>query len=330
MNNSVKWIIPWWAVIVAGVVMGFIVVTILPIVWIASSRASLDHPWTATGLSATLTGLLAAFLGILFAVIVAIQWLRIDKRMEDHVQNRLTQMQAELLKVINVRLQATAELAMAFSALMSIEDREARVFRVLQLDPSLPNAASLMALAFIVAASQDRQNDKFLNRAQYWAEEAFKTSASQDPGFPERVMALVFAMRKEPQACMRYLRQSIERGGISADAIRADPWTWRIFSSLAHGENQLGEMDDFSKLVGAQRPTPEELGSYIRQIDETGSTTFWAVGRSDGNAVKVTVHNITGQGAEAWKISAPVSIESESLPELVERILQNWIPTLLP
>jgi hypothetical protein len=308
------------------------------------AHVSVSHSWTTVGLIATLTGVLAALLGVMIAFVVAFQWLVFDRRVDKRVQQHRDELEGELQAYVRRRVQAIGELTIAWT--QPIYERERVAQRVLDMAPDTPNLAPLMAWTYlqemirmdyqpkrpsVTPKMVERARQEVLENAARWANQALQSSEYHDRGFPEWVMALVSAWRKEPHVCLEYLPAAIANGFVNHDELLHNDELWMILISSTHADEKV--LDEILAVIGFKRPTPSEVESHCRVLDNWQRAQYWGVSRNTGNAQKVILQRIKHSHDESitWEVFSPTDLSSEesSFEAVLQTVQTQFIPVRL-
>ncbi len=309
------------------------------------------HPWTLVGLIATLTGVLAAILGILSALAVAFQWLVLDRRVDQRVQEHRDALERDIRSSVRQYVQAVGELAMNW--MRAADELEQVAERVLHLAPDMPDVAPLMAERYLGQLQQNwtsttarsaycepgsltAQGASLLDSAAGWADRAYATREYHDRGYGAWVKAQVAAWHKEPGTCIGYLEECQAAGISLHDAVNAHSENWRTITSCTHGACELDKLDRVLQLLGYQRPSTEAIRQHCLNLDVIQRASLWAVHRQTGNTRQMVVEGLRGRARKprSWSIVGPRGLPepgpADSTFEAVIGFIEaTWIPIWL-
>lgn len=308
---------PWGWFVIAGLSGGLLVLAAGPFM-----RAGLVGPpadaWTSAAIVSTLAGLLAALLGIAVVVVLAVQWLLLERRVDARVAERLTATEAELQTYVRKRVQAMGELLMAWGRSVDALDRAAR--RTISLAPDTPNVAPLVALSYVRHVQflldewhapgtrlvpkepPDAEVRRCLEAATEWAQSALAHPEYHDAGLPDLAMAEVCAYGKQPRRARDHLRSALSAGVASPAEVASDSVLWQAFVGSSAGESELPILDDILQLLGTPRPTVAAATEHCHNVDNWQQSRFLAVLKATGDVREVVVTSAPCEGVEhMWK-----------------------------
>lgn len=335
-----------------GAIGGIIVLTVAVVLLPAILPQRVDE-WSIAGFAATMAGVMAALLAIIGAGAVAFNWIYLEKRVERVLTEKTEAIRDDLFASLRERIRGMGDFVLIWQ--LPVNEREEKIEEVLRRAPDTPNVAAMMAEDYITSYTFSREVEKqrlyaFIKRskipvlpteaalsfAEFWAQRALDAQQSHDPGYPEYVMAKIRALQKEPDGALQFLRAALKKSPALRGNITLESADWQIFTGMTHGESQVKKLDDLLKLIGAERPSLEDVKIHCNHRDNMQRVAFAAVQKKNGDYFRVVVIGVQTRAddpALEWSVSVDEGFRrgASDLDGIIKIINDEVIPTgLIP
>ncbi|MDA8065900.1 MAG: hypothetical protein M0031_10450 [Thermaerobacter sp.] len=303
----------------------------------------------AAGLVAAVFGGLAALLAVGIAVVVAIQWIFLDSRVNMAITRQSKKIARAMDAKVSSAVRGMGEFVLAWLGLETESQDDSGIKKALQHYPRIPNAAALTAMHFIILAHDYKSGamrinstgnaplspdvkrqvaEMATNKAEYWADEALRSADSHDPGYPEYVKACVLSLRKEPTSAISYLDRAFNKDhGHMQAAIESEKF-WDIIFGMTHGEQDMRLIKRLISLFQLKLPTSLEIWHHAENRDQMQRAEYDAIRKSTGDSETIAIEGIPS--AKKWSIEGPTIYdrdESDNIDEALAHLSGKYIIT---
>jgi hypothetical protein len=180
--------------------------------------------------------------------------------------------------------------------------------------------------------------ERFLSRAEEWANEALLAQNSHDPGYPNFVKACVLALRKEPRSAMEHLTKAYAKDDHFRLETLTNPRLWYAITGMTRGDKDEELLHKLLVALQLNMHTEETIKQLCNHNSDCFRLIMDVISRENGDSSTITMQGVREYPRDMevhWSILGP-SPDQEvilgqsaeaSLP--LEHILQKYIPIRL-